>query len=121
MNLIIQYGLLGLVLGLGFILYCRIRRPWHYRTCAHSRCVRRVRWACRLLLFLCLRVKLFGYFTLRVACLIADTPQCVEQLRLDVCSVNSTPGSLVVYFIPSLDLKEYLRDLHINLYYLILY
>ena len=41
MNLIIQYGLLGLVLGLGlglgFILYCRIWRPWHYRTCAHSR------------------------------------------------------------------------------------
>ena len=40
MNLIIQYGLLGLVLGLGlglgFILYCRIWRPWHYRTCAHS-------------------------------------------------------------------------------------
>ena len=34
MNLIIQYGLLGLVLGLGlglgFILYCRIWRPWHY-------------------------------------------------------------------------------------------
>ena len=27
MNLIIQYGLLGLVLGLGFILYCRIWRP----------------------------------------------------------------------------------------------
>ena len=40
MNLFIQYGLLGLVLvlglGLGFILYCRIWRPWHYRTCAHS-------------------------------------------------------------------------------------
>ena len=40
MNLIIQYGLLGLVLGLGlglgFILYCRNWRPWHYRTCAHS-------------------------------------------------------------------------------------
>ena len=44
MNLIIQYGLLGLVLGsglglglgLGFILYCCIWRPWHYRTCAHS-------------------------------------------------------------------------------------
>ena len=39
MNLIIQYGLLGLVLGLGlglgFILYCRNWRPWHYRTCAH--------------------------------------------------------------------------------------
>ena len=34
MNLIIQYGLLGLVLGLGlglgFILYCKIWRPWHY-------------------------------------------------------------------------------------------
>ena len=27
MNLIIQYGLLGLVLGLGLILYCRIWRP----------------------------------------------------------------------------------------------
>ena len=38
MNLIIQYGLLGLVLrlGLGFILYCRIWHPWHYCTCAHS-------------------------------------------------------------------------------------
>ena len=45
MNLIIQYGLLGLVLGLGlglglgFTLYCRIWRPWHYRTCSHSQII----------------------------------------------------------------------------------
>ena len=49
MNLIIQYGLLGLVLGLGlglgFILYCRIWRPWNYRTCAHSQSVDPSAWA----------------------------------------------------------------------------
>ena len=33
MNLIIQYGLLGL----GFIYIAKFGAPWHYRTCAHSR------------------------------------------------------------------------------------